>query len=101
MSIKHISMAALREHAENNAFVYGFWPSEQIDATCIDRTENEEDLSLSDGEVTPLLIDAITCKRIVSVFDAVSRDDLKAKLERMVSSSRSGFMRVADLAWRQ
>ena len=40
-----------------------------------------------------------TASRIVSVYDAMTCEDRRAKIARMVSKSRSNFLKIAQLAW--
>lgn len=93
------TITSLRLQATSHNLSYAAWPGEAVDFSATDRTEAEDDLSPATGRVAPLLIDVQTASRIVSVYDAMTCEDRRAKIARMVSKSRSNFLKIAQLAW--
>lgn len=93
------TITSLRLQATSHNLSYATWPGEVVNFSAIDRTEAEEDLSLPAGCVAPLLIDMQTASRIVRVYDAMTCEERRAKVARMVSKSRSNFLKIAQLAW--
>lgn len=102
MSFKFPTIESLRKQAETFTLAYAVWPGETIPNKQISDfllPEECEDV-LSPRGLEPLLIDANTAARIVKVYDTVTGDHLREKIERMVSNSRSNFMKIAEVAWR-
>ena len=49
----------------------------------------------------PLLIDAFPANAMMTVYDALSTPDNKAKFERMIAANRGSFGRLVDFTWKQ
>lgn len=56
-------------------------------------------VTLADGSKTPL-VDAQTANVVVTVHDALSKDNQK-RMEAVMDKNRAGFMRVVDFSWSQ
>lgn len=93
------TIESLRQQIKDNAYSYATWPGEAIDLTLLARCEDEEDFSIEAGHVEALLIDVLTAQRIVFLHDHMNRDDLKAKVARMVHASRGQFAKIHKVAW--
>lgn len=46
-------------------------------------------------------VDGVTANMLLTVFDALSKEEAKEKFKRMLSQSTTSFMKLVDFGWKQ
>lgn len=90
-ALKLASLEAIREAAGDGSMVSLVWGDEGA--------FSGENFKFT-GNDKPLLVDIVTANALMTVYNALTEQEQKDKVARMIAANRNSFVRVVDFVWK-